>query len=101
MAGREEMRRVIGELESSGKSLAAFAGERGLSRWTLYKWRRRVEGFREEAAGGERFVELRIAGVDGAAGTIAVELKTGVRLQVPRGFEEDHLRRLVAVLLSC
>jgi hypothetical protein len=32
---------------------------------------------------------------------IAVELGSPVRLQVPGGFDEDHLRRLIGVLSSC
>ena len=35
-------RDVIEQFQASGKTVAAFAGDRGLNAWTLYEWRRRL-----------------------------------------------------------
>jgi hypothetical protein len=37
--GEAYYQQLLTEQESSGQSLRAFAGERGLSPWTLYGWR--------------------------------------------------------------
>ena len=101
-ARREGMRRLIAEQESSGASAARFARERGMTPWSFYKWKRRLAGQAAEAAGSAAsgFVEVKIVSGPREA-AIAVELLSGVRLTVPRGFEEEHLRRLIGVLRSC
>lgn len=96
----ERMSRLLAELEASGLSVVRFARERGLSPWTLYEWRRRLrrkEALRER----EAFVELKLIREPSPATTMSIELPSGLRVHVPRGFEEADLRRLVGVLSSC
>lgn len=98
-ARRTQMRQLLAEQESSGLSAARFARERGMSPWLLYKWRRRV---REDAGKARsRFVEVKVASGSQPSAVIAVELASGVRVHVPRGFAEADLRRVLAVLESC
>ena len=98
-ARRAQMRQLLAEQKSSGLSAARFARDRGMSPWTLYKWRRRL---REEEVGARgRFVEVKVVGDSRPEAKIALELPSGVRVHVPHGFEEDDLRRVLAALESC
>lgn len=99
---RREMEALLAEQEKSGLSVARFARERGISAWSLYEWRRRLrkEGGRG-ARRSQRFVQVRVVGEPAGPSTIAVELPAGARVHVPRGFDEDELRRLLGVLESC
>ena len=70
-----EKQRLLGELEASGSSVAAFARERGLSAWTIYAWRKQV---REDAGRQSPFVELQVASEPQTASTIELELPAGI-----------------------
>ena len=97
----ERARRLLAELESSGLSVAQFARERGLSAWTLYGWKRRSRaGSREARAERPRFVEVKL-GTAAEAPALMVETPRGLRVRVPRGFDEVELRRLIGALSSC
>jgi hypothetical protein len=96
-ARREEMRGLLAEQETSGMSLSRFARERGMQPKTLYHWRRVLK----EAHVREGFVEVQVVEEARPPGAITVELPAGVRVQVPVGFEESHLRRVIAALSSC
>lgn len=99
--GRQErMSLLVAELEASGQSVVRFARERGLSPWTLYEWRRRL---RRQNAPSERkpFIEVKLIDEPSAVTTMSIELPSGLRVHVPRGFEAEELRRLVGVLSSC
>ena len=98
---RAQMRKLLAEQKSSGLSMARFARKCGMSPWTLYKWKRRLEEPVGERSGAEGFVELKVVGVQRPAVAITVELAAGVRVHVPQGFEEGELRRLLEVLSSC
>ena len=100
---QEEIQRLVEEQEASGLSVKEFAEKRGISRWSLYEWRRsrRRERRKARVSGSRGFVELKVVGEQSRREAITVELASGVRLQVPAGFEEGHLRRLVEVLRSC
>ena len=49
----------------------------------------------------DRFVEVKVARGSRPPPPIAIDLSTGVRVQVPVGFEETHLRRVISALSSC
>jgi hypothetical protein len=107
-AGRDELAAWYAEaLEvqaASGLSVAEFAGRIGVSVPTFYAWRRRLGSSapRELPA---KLVELTVTrGASGAtaAGAMVVRLCTGRRsIEVPAGFDDAELRRLVATLESC
>lgn len=98
--GDDEIPGLLAELGASGESLAAFARERGLSTWKLYKARRMLECAEGAAAVFER---VRVVGTGEAPAppSIEVEHSCGHRLRVPVGFDAATLRRLVEVLESC
>jgi hypothetical protein len=99
-----EVQALVLEFEASGLMRAAFCQQRGLAVGTLDKYRKRVHGGRQ--SGGRPFVPVevdrstaqdvnRVAGRDGAP---VVELRSGRRIEVCRGFDAGTLERLLAVL---
>jgi transposase-like protein len=88
---------------SSGLSVTEFAEEIGVTPTTLYQWRRRLC----DSAGGDRsqakLVEVLLATTkaDSAAKALVVRVPGGRSIDVPQGFDDGDLRRLLAVLESC
>lgn len=99
-----EVKTLVGEFESSGLSRAAFCQQRGLAVGTLDKYRQRVHGGRQP--GGNAFVPVEVdrsaaREVNGAArrdGALVVELGSGRRIEVCRGFDAGTLERLLSIL---
>ena len=86
----------------SGLSVSDYAKQIGVTGWTLYDWRRRLGSGR--ARDRAKLVEVTVARSAGAegGGALVVRVGDGRRsIEVPRGFDGDDLRRLVAVLESC
>jgi hypothetical protein len=102
---RAEIERLVAEQESSGLNVARFCRERGISSWPLYDWKQARAAKRKRAPAAKReaecFVEVALAPSSAPPAPLAVELPSGLRVQVLAGFEEDELRRLVGVLSSC
>lgn len=78
----------------------AFCRERGLREWQFYAWKKRI---REAEA--EKFVEVKVVRADQAQQPalakntkIEIRLNGGRSLVVEAGFDEQHLRSLLAVL---
>ena len=101
---RAEVEALVAEFESSGLMRAAFCQRRGLALATLDKYRRRVHGERPSVCGSFVPVEMvcstaedlnSVAGRDGA---LVVELRSGRRIEVCRGFDAGTLERLLTVL---
>jgi hypothetical protein len=96
-------RSLVREQESSGKSVQEFARQRGMSAATLYWWRSELG--RRGAGRGERIAlaPVTVLGTTsparsrGGAG-FEVLLANGRRLCVPRDFDADALRELIAAL---
>jgi hypothetical protein len=95
---------LVSEFEASGLTREAFCSQRGLAVATLDKYRRLVPGGRRLMAGPMIAVEVapwlaRKASSD-AAGDAAfvVELRSGRRIEVRRGFDGGTLERLLTVL---
>ena len=95
-------RGLVSEQASSGKSVAAFCGERGLRDWQLYEWKKRL---RQTEATSFVAVEVSVpaASVPPAAASVpmvGIELRhrRGWSLMVEPGFDACHLRRLLSVL---
>jgi transposase-like protein len=100
--GNEEIPSLLAELAATGGNLAAFARDRGLSSWKLYKARRKL---RRAAPAAPDLVPVRIVDTAEAptppSPSIEVEHSCGHRLKVPVGFDAATLLRLVKVLESC
>jgi hypothetical protein len=81
----------------SGQSLEGFARRHGVDWRRLRRWSTRLDA----SAPAIQFHPVRIAEVVGRADgaeAIEIELRSGHRVRVPRGFEAEDLRRVVAVL---
>ncbi len=109
--GRDELARwyaeALAEQASSGLSVADYAEEIGVTASTLYQWRRRLaqgEGC-DRARSPFGLVEVAIeeerGRAEGKAEHLVVRLEGGRRIEVPGGFDDAELRRLVTVLESC
>lgn len=95
---------ILEEQARSGQSVTEFAAGVGISAWSLYEWRRRlsraVNGREEQTA---RLVEVAVVQKERRqAGHLRVRLgRSGHRVDVPAGFNDAELRRLIGVLESC
>ena len=92
---------VLGAQARSGLSVAEYAERVGVPGATLYRWRQRMgegRGERDRA----KLVEVAVAVAEGSCEALVVRLSDGRRsIEVSRGFDDDDLRRLIAVLESC
>ena len=101
-----EARALLPELESSGLPLAEFARQRNVSRVPLYNARRAARLAASELS-REKFARLTVRDsaserTSAASGSsIVVELRNGLCLRVPSGFDDANLRRVLAVARSC
>jgi hypothetical protein len=99
-----EVQALVAEYEASGLMRAAFCQQRGLAVGTLDKYRLRVHGGRQ--SGGGAFVPVEVVpstarDVNGVArrdGALVVELRSGRRIEVCRGFDSGTLERLLTIL---
>ena len=101
---RESDARILVEAwRSSGETLARFARRHGVERPRLSRWVVRLEGVAGEALRFHpvRLVDQRREPDSGGHGApIEIQLNGGQRVRVPRGFEAEELRRVLAVLLE-
>ena len=101
---RAEVEALVAEFEASGLARVAFCRQRGFAVGTLDKYRRRVQSRPQLGAGPLLPVEVvsspsRDAGSDaGCDGVLFVELRSGRRIEVRRGFDIETLERLLTVL---
>lgn len=93
-------RGLVSEQVASGKSVAAFCGERGLRDWQFYEWKKRLR-----QSEGAAFVAVEVAALEGPMRPVStqnsgIELRhrRGWSLIVDPGFDAGHLRRLLSVL---
>ena len=92
----EDARAVVAAWRASGDSLSAFARHHGVQRRRLARWIRRLE-----TAAPLHFHPVRVAGAvdpQPSPAAIEIELPSGERIRLPRGFDADDLRRLFSVL---
>lgn len=108
-------RRLIAEQERSGRSVRAFAEEKGVSAWSLYGWRSRLgvaggrgRGRTARRRDGDEAELVAVDVVGGGARSVTgpephLWIEVGdVRVRVSRGFDADEVARLVRVLrASC
>ncbi len=89
---------LIAEQSGSGKTIAAFCRDRGLTTSQFFAWKKRL---RQAAA--EQFVEVQVRRPPAKpwkanSGTIEIHLAEGRRILVEPGFDAEHLRAVVAAL---
>lgn len=103
--GAAYYRGILREQEASGKTLRAFARDRGLSPWTLYSWRGKLGRSRQRRRGRQEeeasFVAVDVVGEAQPAIEIEVQLSDGVRVRAPRDVTTERLVELVRALRSC
>ena len=98
----KEKAEILREHRRSRLSLLAFAGKHGLCYTSLLRWRcRQGEGVDvrvpPDTEADPRFVPVKIEG-EVLGGEYVLSWPTGRSLKIPRQFETDSLRRLLAVL---
>lgn len=93
------MRRLLRRREREGLTYAELAAISGESRQTLAWWAWRLRQPEYAKSDEPPFVELSVAPgeLEGSTG-IEILLTNGRRLAVQRGFDEETLRKAVAVL---
>ena len=101
---RAEAEALVAEFESSGLKREAFCQQRGMAVGTLDKYRRRAHAGRRSSGGPMVPVEVvwstaQTSSSDtGRDGVLVVDLRSGRRIEVRRGFDAETLERLLAVL---
>jgi hypothetical protein len=99
-----EAEALVTEFEASGLLREAFCQQRGLAVGTLDKYRRRVDKGKQSSNGSMVPVEVvwstgqKPNGDAGRDGVLVVELRSGLRIEVRRGFDAGTLERLLTVL---
>jgi hypothetical protein len=110
-ANRREWARRVSEWQRSGKTSKEYAAETGVNAGTLLWWSAKLKGVRGErtAPRSKRGQSRRPSGrfdrfpfMEVSAGLVddrfELELGTGRRLRIPRGFDAEALDRLLSVL---
>ena len=93
---------LLTEQEASGRSLRAFAAERGVSQWTLYEWRRKLRGTRRTRRSAAALVAVDVVGSSReTVDSLEVVLSDGVCVRVPRDTTSERLIELVRALRAC
>jgi hypothetical protein len=99
-------RKIIGEQQTSGLSVAEYCRQAKLSAWSLYCWRRRLRVERKATA---QFVEVKVARRNAEASAEGRSPEpSGVELHLPGsrcvmvrpGFDRQTLQALLQVLES-
>ena len=96
---KDDARVLIDAWRRSGQTVTAFARTHNIHPERLARWHRLLRTEPQEAV---RFhpVEVRTAqwGSDESAGKIELVLGDGRSIRVPRGFDAEDLRRVLAVM---
>ena len=100
---RAEVERLVAEYETSGLGGATFCQQKGLSRSTLARYRKRREQTVRKAVEGKHWLAVEVSGsapvaVGERSSGLAVVIAGGRRIEVGRGFDADTLKRLLAVV---
>jgi hypothetical protein len=101
---RVEVEKLVAEYEASGLTREGFCQQRELSVTVLDKYRRRVQKWARADAGPMLPVEVVLSTAQDSrravrgAGGLVVESRSGRRIEVGRGFDEQTLERLLEML---
>ena len=93
---------LIRRQEHSGKSVAAFCRQHGVTSVSFYQWRRRLANQASQAVSAEvAFVPLPLRlGMPSRSPKFTVRLPNSVLVTVPSDFEDLALRRLLSVTVE-
>lgn len=95
---------ILAALSDSGMSVTAFGARFGINPQKLFRWRSRLKGALV-AAERPAFHPVEVVAESSAGplgdGELDVLLRGDRTVRVRRGFDEETLARLVAVLESC
>lgn len=98
---RSEAAALVAEYEASGLTREAFCQERGLAVGTLDKYRRRAHQSQPSGGGPMVPVEVVWSGRNGdqsRESVLVVEVRSGHRIEVRRGFDGGTLEQLLRIL---
>lgn len=114
MANRIEMESVLGRWESSGLSLRRFGEREGIAYAKLLYWKKKLRGGGRDQEKGQgrgttpssaELVPVEVVAdatsVPTDSSSYSIWLGNGIGVDVPLGFDEAEVRRLVALLCSC
>jgi hypothetical protein len=97
---RPDIHRLLKRRALHGLTFREISEESGIPIPTLSYWASRQHWYEDEDESLTEFVPIEIENED-PPGTIAIELGPSVRVTVERGFDEEHLTRVLAVLARC
>lgn len=102
---RDQMKDFFLRWEDSGQSLRAFSQQEGVAYSKVMYWRRRVRGEGEaketRSKKGGALIPVRIVPERSWDTVFRVQVRGGVEIAVPAGFDSGELTRLVRCLHSC
>ena len=103
MSRSEEMRAALARWKKSGLSLYAFAKGEAISYSRLQYWAAKFGSANKRATKAEpvELVPVQVRPEAKAVDPISIWLTNGIALEVPAGFDEAEIRRLVGVLSAC
>ena len=98
-----EAEQLVSAYEASGLGQVEFCRQQGLSLATLARYRKRQRQAHGEAATGNRWLAVEVAGVSATTGNctasgLAIALPGSRRVEVGRGFDAPTLVQLLGVL---
>lgn len=98
---RSEAAALVAEYEASGLTREAFCQERNLAVGTLDKYRRRAH--KSQAQSGSTVVPVEVVwsgrnGDQSRESVLVVEVRSGHRIEVRRGFDGGTLEHLLRIL---
>ena len=101
---RAEAEALVAEFEAAGLKREALCRQRGMAVGTLDKYRRRAHAGRRSSGGPMLPVEVvwstsqKPTSDNGHDCVLVVELRSGCRIEVRRGFDAETLQGLLTVL---
>jgi hypothetical protein len=91
-----EARGVIAGWKQSGKSARAFAEEQSIEVQRLYWWQKKLQLKPDKELRVAHFLPVRL--IESPSDSLTVVLRGGHTINLGRGFDEELLSRVVAVL---
>jgi hypothetical protein len=95
---RAEADQLAAEYEASGLTREAFCRQRDVPLKTLCRYVTRYRRQKADTTQSPRFVQVEVTAPDCVSGALTVLLRSGRRIEVPRGFDAGTLRQLLFVL---
>lgn len=89
----------MAEYEASGLNQKEFCQSRGLSSWTLSRYRKRLRESRGEAVAATKWVAVEMTAASGGGDSgLAISCGRGRRIEVGCGFDLRTLIQLLGVM---